>query len=87
MFPNANEKSRIQMEAILRERLAKAQAEYDTANKECKRLMAVSHDAERPDSSVALGQAFDLKKINMQRYMTVLRQFTDLTVKGKLPDE
>src|SRR6266571_2538271 len=59
-------------EAALRERMAQAQAEYFTVSEECKRLMAISKDAQRPDSSLALRQALALKNIQMQNYMAVL---------------
>ena len=89
MSPKPTDKpvSREEWEAALRERIAKAQAEYFTVSDECKRLMAISKDAQRPDSSLALRQALALKNIQMQNYMAVLRQFTDFTVRGKFPDE
>ncbi len=67
-----------QWEYVLRESLAEAQAEYETVKEECKSLMVVSADAERPDSSLALIQALALKRKHMEKYMAALRQFTDL---------
>ena len=85
--PTGKPKTKEEWEETLRERMAKAQAEYQCVSDECKRLMAISKDAERPDSSVALGQALALKTVQMTNYMAVLRQFTDFTVRGKIPEE
>jgi hypothetical protein len=89
MSPNPSKKptTRQEWEAVLRERMAKAQAEYHAASDECKRLMAASQDAPRPDSSLALSQALILKRMQMQNYMAVLRQFTEFAVSGKFPEE
>src|SRR5258705_12645716 len=86
MSPKPNEKpiSREEWEAVLRERMANAQAQYYTVSEECKRLMAISQDAQRPDSSAALSQALALRRSQLRNFMAVLRQFTDFAVSGKL---
>jgi hypothetical protein len=85
--PRDRPKTREEWEPVLRDRLERAQAEYHSVSEECKRLTAISQDAERPDSPVALRQALGFKATQLQNYMAVLRQFTDFTVCGKFPDK
>jgi DNA-binding NarL/FixJ family response regulator len=81
--------SRLELQEQLRIRLRHASERYDDCSQRFSKVLEERNAGffVAPDGSEAVRQARLQESVARDEYMTVLRIFTDLVLKGKLPDE
>jgi hypothetical protein len=75
------------MEDSWRERLEETQARYQKATEQYRRLLQEQPHGSSNDLDGPLALARQQESEALAEYARVLRLFTDLTVKGKVPEE
>jgi hypothetical protein len=89
MLPPEGYSSQAEIAAVWRTRLDKAKAEYDLAAAEFRRSAKEHRFGESPaaDSDFALRHAIAAENQARQKYVHILKVFTELIVSGKVPPE
>ena len=79
--------SRAELEQLWRTRLSESRSRYDLSVAQCRNVMAEQKfGMPAPDGSFAVRQALTHESAARNEYMTILQIFTDLVVRGKIPD-
>ena len=88
LYMGEQKQSRAELEQLWRTRLSESRSSYDLSVAQCRKVMAEQRGLgmPAPDGSFAVRQALTHESAARNEYMTILQIFTDLVVRGKIPD-
>ena len=79
--------SRAELQQVWRTRLTESRTSYDLSVAQCRKVLKEQKfGMPAPDGSFAVRQAHLQESAARNDYMRVLQIFTDLVVRGKIPD-